>query len=118
VYVIDSMKNRFQGKLRAAEYALTRFVDKFEEARNLGVDEATLDKARDIHYNAHIHWEWWTASNGAHFHNHDEAVESINKGIGFSNEGIKLLDEAMAKRRGDVARPVATSAPAAQPAAK
>ncbi|HEX4884649.1 MAG TPA: ammonia-forming cytochrome c nitrite reductase subunit c552 [Casimicrobiaceae bacterium] len=116
VYVIDSLKNRFQGKLRAAEYALTRFVDKFEEAKGLGVDEATLDKARDIHYNAHIHWEWWTASNGAHFHNHDEAVESINKGIGFSNEGIKLLDDAMAKRR-EAVRPVAAAAPAPAPAA-
>ncbi len=112
VYVIDSMKNRFQGKLRAAEYALTRFVDKFEEARNLGVDEATLNKAREIHYNAHIHWEWWTASNGAHFHSHDEAVASINKGIGYSNEGVKLLDEAMGKRRADAAKGAAAAAPA------
>ena len=105
------MKNRFQGKLRAAEYSLTRFVDKFEEAKNLGVDEATLEKAREIHYNAHIHWEWWTASNGAHFHSHDEAVESINKGIAYSNDGIKLLDEAMAKRRAEFTR-TSAAAPA------
>ncbi len=116
-YVIDSMKNRYQGKLRAAEYSLTRFVDKFEEAKNLGVDEATLEKAREIHYNAHIHWEWWTASNGAHFHNHDEAVESINKGIVYSSDGIKLLDEAMAKRRAEFTRTSAAvpAAPVAAP---
>ena len=112
IYVIDSMKTRFQGKLRQAEYALTRFVDKFEEAKNLGVDEATLNKAREIHYEADIHWEWWTASNGAAFHSPDESNASINKGIGLSNEGIKLLDEAMAKRRSEVFRTSAVSVPA------
>jgi formate-dependent nitrite reductase cytochrome c552 subunit len=116
IYVIDSLKNRFQGKLRAAEYVLTRFVDKFEEARNLGVDDATLSKAREIHYNAHIHWEWWTASNGAHFHSPDESNESIQKGMAFSNEGIKLLDDAMAKRRAEISKPVASAAPASAPA--
>jgi formate-dependent nitrite reductase cytochrome c552 subunit len=122
VYVIESMKSRHQGKLRQAEYQLTRFVDKFEEAKNLGVDEATLNKAREIHYNAHIHWEWWTASNGAAFHAPDESNTSINKGIGYSQEGIKLLDEAMAKRRGEFMKtsasaPTATPAPAQAPAA-
>jgi formate-dependent nitrite reductase cytochrome c552 subunit len=120
--VITSLANRFQGKLRQAEYQLTRFVDKFEEAKNVGVDEATLNKARELHYDAHIHWEWWTASNGAHFHTPDEATASINKGMTFAQEGIKLLDDAMAKRRGDstktAATPAATQsgAPAAQPA--
>jgi formate-dependent nitrite reductase cytochrome c552 subunit len=113
VYVIDSMKSRHQGKLRQAEYALTRFVDKFEEAKNLGVDEATLNKAREIHYNAHIHWEWWTASNGAAFHAPDESNTSINKGIAYSQEGIKLLDEAMGKRRAEFMK---TAAPAPAPA--
>jgi formate-dependent nitrite reductase cytochrome c552 subunit len=117
--VIDSLKSRHQAKLRQAEYQLTRFVDKFEEAKNLGVDDATLNKAREIHYNAHIHWEWWTASNGAAFHSPDESTASINKGIGFSQEGIKLLDEAMAKRRGEfmkTAAPAPAPAPAAAPA--
>jgi formate-dependent nitrite reductase cytochrome c552 subunit len=117
VYVIDSLNSRHQGKLRQAEYALTRFVDKFEEAKNLGVDEATLNKAREIHYNAHIHWEWWTASNGAAFHTPDEATASVNKGIGYSQEGIKLLDDAMAKRRGEVFRTSAAPATPATPAA-
>ena len=63
------MKNKFQGKLRKAEFWLTRFVDKFEEAQNLGVEAAVLDEARGKHYEAHVHWEWWTASNGSHFHN-------------------------------------------------
>lgn len=101
-YVIDSMKNRYQGKLRQAEFWLTRFVDKMEEAQNLGVDAAVLEEARAKHYEAHVHWEWWTASNGSHFHNPDQAQDSINKGITISQAGIKLLDEAMARRRGAV----------------
>jgi tetratricopeptide (TPR) repeat protein len=43
-------------------------IDKFEEARNLGVDES-LNQAREKHTVAHQHWEWWTASNGHAFHN-------------------------------------------------
>ena len=112
VYVIDSMKNKFQGKLRKAEFWLTRFVDKFEEAQNQGVEPAVLEDARGKHYEAHVHWEWWTASNGSHFHNPDQAQDSINKGMVISQAGIKLLDDAMGRRRG-VARAVATSPPAA-----
>jgi nitrite reductase (cytochrome c-552) len=114
-YVIDSMRNRFQGKLRQAEYQLTRFVDKFEEARNLGVDDATLNRARELHYDAHIHWEWWTASNGAHFHNPDEATESIAKGMAIAQDGVKLLEEAMAKRRGEATKAASASPVPAAP---
>jgi len=110
-YVIDSLKNRFAGKVRKAEFWLTRMVDKFEEAKNLGVDDGVLNQARDKHYEAHINWEWWTASNGAHFHNPDEATESLNKSMVISQEGIKVLDDAMAARRG--AARTASAAPAA-----
>ena len=34
VYTVDSLKNRYMGKLRKAEYWLTRMIDKFEEAKN------------------------------------------------------------------------------------
>lgn len=99
VYVIDSMKNKFQGKLRKAEFWLGRLIDKFEEAQNLGVEAAVLDDVRARHYEAHVHWEWWTASNGSHFHNPEQAQDSINKGMAISQGGIKLLDDAMARRR-------------------
>jgi nitrite reductase (cytochrome c-552) len=122
LYVIESMKNKYQGKLRQAEFWLTRFVDKVEEAQNLGVDAAVLEDARAKHYEAHVHWEYWTASNGSHFHNPDLALESINKGMGISQAGIKMLDEAMVKRRAALrgsgvttATPVA-AAPATTPA--
>ena len=98
-YVLDSLKNRYDGKVRKAEFWLTRFVDKFEEAQNLAVDAAVLADARKKHDDAHINWEWWTAVNGAYFHNPDQATESLNKSMSVSQEGIKLLDDAMAKRR-------------------
>jgi len=65
LYVMDSLNARVQGKLRKAEFWLTRMVDKFEEAKAAGVEDAALNPARDKHYEAQIHWEWWTASNGA-----------------------------------------------------
>jgi formate-dependent nitrite reductase cytochrome c552 subunit len=117
-YAIDSLKNRFAGKVRKAEFWLTRFVDKFEEAANLGVDAKALDAAREKHFDAHVNWEWWTASNGAHFHNPEAATESLNKSMSISQEGIKLLDDAMAaKRKGTTTAAAAPPAPAPAPAA-
>jgi formate-dependent nitrite reductase cytochrome c552 subunit len=113
VYVLDSLKNRFQGKLRKAEFWLTRMVDQLDQARALQVDEAILNQVREKHYEAQINWEWWTASNGAHFHNPDEAVASLNKSIAISQEGLKILEDAMAsKRTGSHAR---STPDAAQP---
>ncbi|MGE5162325.1 MAG: ammonia-forming cytochrome c nitrite reductase subunit c552, partial [Betaproteobacteria bacterium] len=113
VYAIDSLKNRFAGKVRKAEFWLTRFVDKFEEAQNLGVDPKALEAARAKHYDAHVNWEWWTASNGSHFHNPDQATESLNKSMTVSQEGIKLLDDAMAAKRKAATATAAAPAPAA-----
>ena len=111
-YVIDSLKNRYDGKVRKAEFWLTRMVDKFEEAQNLGVDNALLNDVRKKHDEAHIHWEWWTAVNGAYFHNPDQATDSLNKSMAASQEGIKMLDDAMAKVRA-ARQAVAASPPVA-----
>ena len=99
LYVMDSLNARFQGKVRKAEFWLTRMVDKFEEAKAAGVAESVLNAVRDKHYEAHVHWEWWTASNGAGFHNSDAATESLNKSMAISQEGIKMLDDASAATR-------------------
>ena len=117
-YVIDAMKARFNGKLRKAEFWLTRMIDKFEEAKSLGVEESVLAQVRGKHDEAHINWEFWTAANGAYFHNLDEATNSLAKSMTISQEGIKLLDDAMAARRkaGTVAAAAAAAAPAATPA--
>ena len=109
VYTIDSMKNRWTGKMRKAEYWLTRLIDKYEEAQNMGVDPAVLAEVRTLHSEAHIHYEWWSATNGAHFHNPQQFETSINKGMATSQAGVKLLDDAMAKRR------AAAGAPASRP---
>ena len=111
LYSIDSMKNRWVGKMRKAEFWLTRLIDKFEAAQNMGVDAAVLAEARTKHSEAHIHYEWWSATNGAHFHNPQQFEVSINKGMVASQAGIKLLDDAMAKKRTTV-----TSAAPAAPA--
>ena len=110
-YSIDSLKNRVQGKMRKAEFWLSRMIDKFEEAKAIGVDEIILGQVREKHFEAHINWEWWSASNGAHFHNPDEAVESLNKSITISQAAIKQLEDGMAVRRGATVAPVASAMP-------
>ena len=112
-YVMESLHARIQGKTRKAEFWLTRLIDKFEEARNLGVGDDALNQARDRHTTAHQHWEWWTASNGHAFHNPEATTASLNKSIATSQEGIKILDDAMATRRKAL---TSAAAPAAAPA--
>ena len=46
-----------------------------------------------------MHWEWWTSTNGASMHNPDQAKESLNKSMTLSQEGIKLLEDAMKAKR-------------------
>ena len=111
LYVMDSLNARVQGKLRKAEFWLTRMVDKFEEAKAAGVEESVLNAVREKHYEAQIHWEWWTASNGAAFHNPEAATDSINKSMNIAQEAIKLLEDATAVKRS--AARTATAAPAA-----
>jgi formate-dependent nitrite reductase cytochrome c552 subunit len=98
-YVIESLSGHIQGKTRKAEFWLTRLIDKFEEAGAARVDDAALKAARDKHFEAHVHWEWWTSANGAAFHNPDQAKESLNKSMALSQEGIKILDEAIKAAR-------------------
>lgn len=112
-YVIDGMKNHYYGKLRHAEFWLTRLVDKIEEAKNLGIDAAALKEAQEAHWEAHIHWEWWTATNGGYFHNQDQAIESINKGMDISQKMIDKLDKTMADTRASRMAVNTSAAPAA-----
>ncbi len=118
LYVMDSLNARFQGKVRKAEFWLTRLVDKFEEAKGAGVAESVLNTARDKHYESHVHWEWWTASNGAGFHNSDAATDSLNNSMAISQEGIKILDDAMAVKRAPAKAAVAAPAVALAAAEK
>ena len=81
------------------------------------VDPAVLAEVRLKHSEAHIHYEWWSATNGAHFHNPQQFEASINKGMAVSQAGIKLLDESMAKKRAASATPAASKTSAAPAAA-
>ena len=116
IYTIDSLKNKWTGKMRKAEFWLTRLIDKYEAAQNMGVDAAVLNEVRLKHSEAHIHYEWWSATNGAHFHNPQQFEASINKGMVASQAGVKLLDDAMAKKRTAAGTPASgptSAAPAA-----
>lgn len=77
-----------------------------------------LKAARAKHGDAHANWEWWTAANGASFHNLDLAKASLAKSVTASQEGIKILDDAIkAKQTPPPAAPAPAAAPAATPAA-
>jgi formate-dependent nitrite reductase cytochrome c552 subunit len=115
-YIIESMAAHYQGKVRHAEFWLAQLIGKFGQAQLVGVSEDTLKAARAKHGEAHANWEWWTAVNGASFHNLDLAKESLAKSAAASQEGIKILDDAIkAKQAPQAAAATPAAAPAAAP---
>ena len=111
-YVIESMASHYQGKVRNAEFWLTQLIGKFGQAQLVGVPEDALKAARAKHGDAHANWEWWTAVNGASFHNLDLAKESLAKSVTASQEGIKILDDSIKAKQTASAAPTAAAVPA------
>ncbi len=95
LYQIDAIQNYIKGKMRKSEYWLGQLIDTYNLAKRLGVDEATLAKAREKHEEAHVLWEWWTAENSDGFHNPDLARDSLAASITASKEAVALLNKAM-----------------------
>ncbi len=114
-YQIENIQNYINGKIIKAEFWLAQFIDTFAKAKAACVDEETLKKARDMHETAHPLWEWWTAENSIGFHNPQIARESLTKAIVTAQDGIKMLNEAIAK---ESKCKVAAAAPAAAEPAK
>ncbi len=94
-YVIESMASHYQGKVRHAEFWLTQLINKFGPAQLAGISDDALKAARAKHGEAHANWEWWTAANGASFHNLNQAKDSLAKSVSASQAGIKILDDAI-----------------------
>jgi len=117
-YTIESMAAHYQGKVRNAEFWLSTLINRFTQAQQLGVGEDTLKAARAKHGDAHANWEWWTAANGASFHNPDLWKDSLAKSVTASQEGIKILDDAIKAKQTVAAAPAAAPAPAPASAPK
>ncbi len=98
-YEIDAIQNYIRGKMRKAEFSLGQLIDAYVRARDLGVVDQTLRETWALHDRAHILWEWWTAENSDGFHNPEMARESLARSISASEEGIKLLEEAIRDKR-------------------
>jgi len=98
LYQLDAAQNYIRGKMRKAEYWLGQLIDSYAAAKRMGVDEATLAKAREKHEEAHVLWEWWTAENSDGFHNPGLARESLGMSIATSKEGVALLSKAMEEK--------------------
>ena len=109
-YVIESMASHYAGKVRHAEFWLGQLINTFVEVQGAGLDDVTLNAARAKHTEAHANWEWWTASNGSAFHNLDQAKDSLAKSAAASQEGVKILRDAVVAKRKAAATPAPTAA--------
>jgi formate-dependent nitrite reductase cytochrome c552 subunit len=114
-YVIESMASHYQGKVRNAEFWLMQLIAKFGTAQQAGVGEDALKAARAKHGDAHANWEWWTAANGASFHNLDLAKESLARSVAASQDGLKILDDAIKAKQAPSGASPAAPVPAAAP---
>lgn len=97
VYQIDAIQNYIRGKMAKAEFWIAYLIDEMNAAKKAGVSAETMEKAKEIQYDATLMWEWWTAENSDGFHNPDLARDSMTKSILASKAGIAMLKEATAK---------------------
>ncbi len=81
IYTIDSVKKYIKDKIRKSEYGLSKFIDKFEEAKKAVIPEDVLKESRKQHDIAHPYWKWWTAKNSDGFHNPHRARVSLGISI-------------------------------------
>jgi len=98
-YVIQGIQNYIRGKMRKAEFWISKLVDTYALAKAVGVSEDVLAKARELHSKAHPYWEWWTAENSDGFHNPELAKQSLNLAIQYAVEGVTLLEKAIAEKQ-------------------
>lgn len=97
--VIDGMKGYYDGKIREAESRMTDMFNAFDLALALGVSDEVLNQAREQHSIAHTNWEWWTAVNGAWFHNPEAAALSLAKSAAAAQKATKILRDGIAAKQ-------------------
>ena len=97
-YVIQGIQNYIRGKMRKAEFWISKLVDTYRLAEAVGVSEEVLAKAREAHSKAHPYWEWWTAENSDGFHNPELAIKSLNIAIQTAVDGVILLEKAIKEK--------------------
>ncbi len=95
LYQLKTVQNYTKGKMREAEVAIVKLIDTYAKAKEKGVAEETLAKARKQHEISHVLWEWWTAENSDGWHNPKLAKESLFLAIVEANKGTQLLTDAM-----------------------
>jgi nitrite reductase (cytochrome c-552) len=98
IYQIDAIQNYTRGKLRKAEFWLSRLIDTYLRAQDLGVGEDALKEARAAHDRAHTLWEWWTAENSDGFHNPQQARLALTESIATSRKGLDVLNKAIGQK--------------------
>jgi len=108
LYQIQTVQNYTKGRMRETEVAIGKLIDTYAKAKEKGIAEETLAKARKQHEIAHVLWEWWTAENSDGWHNPKLAQDSLFLAIVEANKGTQLLNDAINP----------PPAPAAAPAAK
>lgn len=99
IYQIDTIQNYTRGKMAKAEYWLAQLIDTFAKAKAAGVPAEAMAAAQKKHYDAHLYWEWWTAENSDGFHNPQAARQSLTMSATASQDGIKILTDAMAAKK-------------------
>ncbi|MCE5312607.1 MAG: ammonia-forming cytochrome c nitrite reductase subunit c552 [Nitrospiraceae bacterium] len=97
-YATDSAKAYGRQHMRKAEVWLRELVQRFQTAKDFGVDVKTLNEVRRIHEEAHMYWEWWTAENSDGFHNIENARATLSRSVVLSWKGLEILNKAIAAK--------------------
>jgi formate-dependent nitrite reductase cytochrome c552 subunit len=97
-YIIEGIQQYIRGKMRDAEFHLSKLVEMIAMAERFGVDKGKIEEARELHSRAHLYWEWWTAENSDGFHDPDEAFLTLGEASRLAEKGWRMLEEEIRKK--------------------
>ena len=96
VFLIQDRTHYLLGK---SEKAIIAAIDALKHARQAGVTDADLKKAREMHRKAQMRWDFIASENSMGFHSGQEAARVLADSIDFARQAELEAFKAADKRR-------------------
>ena len=81
-----TIQNRTAGLLKSTEDALVAAIDAIKAAQDAGAQDASLERARQLHRKASLRWDFVASENSTGFHSPQESARILADAINFARQ--------------------------------
>ena len=97
---VFTIQDRTYAQMKHAEEALVAAIAGIKEARDAGVPEGQLEKARELHRRSQMRWDFISAENSMGFHSPQEAVRVLGDATDYARQAQLEAYRALIQYRG------------------